>query len=206
MKQVEFFQNALANSVEILLNTEAQVRSHLTWLIESKRQAIENMAKGNVFNSDELCNFDKWDQQGIEHNVDMKVVAVTSVYSDYDIISSLKRRGKNWIEYLFEIKVVFMRDPAPVLSSKAKLTTEEKSILKWMNEYYREKIYEPDGDRIMELNRRLTGLKHKYNMAFTYEWKYDFNDIIDKDFLVYGLRANGLIITDRQEQDDDEEE
>ena len=184
MKQVEFFQNALANSVEILLNTEAQVRSHLTW----------------------LSNFDKWGQQGIEHNVDMKVVAVTSVYSDYDIISSLKRRGKNWIEYLFEIKVVFMRDPAPVLSSKAKLTTEEKSILKRMNEYYSEKFYEPDGDSIMELNRRLTGLKHKYNMAFTYEWKYDFNDIIDKDFLVYGLRANGLSITARQKQDDDEEE
>ena len=89
MTQLEFFQNALANSVEILLNTEAHVISHLKWLIEQKRDAIEKMAKGNVFNSDDICRFDSWEQTGIPHNVELKVVAVDSEFRDYDIIEKI---------------------------------------------------------------------------------------------------------------------
>ena len=206
MKQIEFFQNALANSVEILLNTETHVQAHLKWLIESKRCAIEKMAMGNVFNSDALCDYDEWEQRGLEHDTDMKVVAVFSAFSNYDLIGKLKSREKNWITNLFEIKVVFMRDPEPILKSKAKLTEMEKGILKDMSNYYQLKVYQPDGEKVLKLNQDLKYLKHKYNMAFSYSWCYGFDDILDKDFLSYGIRAKKLSITKRRNDDDDDDE
>ena len=207
MTQLEFFQNALANSVEILLNTEAHVISHLKWLIEQKRDAIEKMAKGNVFNSDDICRFDSWEQTGIPHNVELKVVAVDSEFRDYDIIEKLKSSDRNWFRNLFQIKVVFLRNPEDVLKSKAKLTDTEKSILKQMVDYYNLKEYQPKGEKLLRLNRDLKDLKHKYNMAFKYEWSYGFNEALDKDILKYGLRTGRVTITkprkDEDEEDDD---
>ena len=206
MKQIEFFQNALANSVEILLNTEAQVQSHLKWLIESKRQAIENMAKGNVFNSDDICDFEDFGQRGIEHNVEMKAVAIFSEPCDRDIISRLKYRERNWFSNLFDIKVVFLRDPGPILASRAKLTKEEKKILKDLLDYYQDDRKYPNGQKILDLSRSLSYLKHKYNMAFYYSWSYGFKEVLDKDFLLPGIRVNNTAITKRRNNQEVEDE
>ena len=198
MKQIDFFQNALANSVEILLNTEAQVQSHLKWLIESKRQAIENMAKGNVFNSDDICDFEDFRQRDIEHNVEMKAVAIFSEPCSSDIISRLKCRERNWFSNLFDIKVVFLRDPGPILASRAKLTKEEKKILKVLLDYYQNDRKYPNGQQILDLSHSLWCLKHKYNMAFYCSWSYGFNEVLDKDFLLHGLRVDNTSITKRR--------
>lgn len=206
MKQIEFFQNALANSVEILLNAEAHVQSHLKWLIESKRQAIEYMAKGNVFNSDDICDFEELSQRGIEHNVEMKAVAIFSEPYSIDIISRLKYRERNWFSNLFDIKVVFLRDPGPILASKAKLTKEEKKILKVLLDYYQDDRKYPNGQKILDLSHSLWILKHKYNMAFFYSWSYGFNEVLDKDFLLPGIRVNNTVITKRRNNQELEDE
>ena len=206
MTQLEFFQNALANSVEILINTEAHVISHLKWLIEQKRNAIEKMAKGNVFNSDDICKFDDWEQVGIPHNAEIKVVAVDSEFRNYDIVSRLKSADRDWFNNVFSINVIFMRDPEPILKSKAKMTDNEKSILKRMVDYYNLKEYNPSGEKLLRLNRDLKELKHKYNMAFKYQWNYGFNEIIDKDILKYGIRSDNVTITKSRKNEDEDDD
>ena len=134
MNQLEFFQEALTNSVEILINTEAHVMSHLKWIAEEKRAAVEKMAKGKIFNYDDIGSPDDPEQSGIEHNVDMKVVAVNSQLNEYNIIRALKCSNRSWLDSLFSINVVFLRDPEPLLKSKAKLTVREANILKKMSD------------------------------------------------------------------------
>ena len=203
MTQLEFFQNALANSAEVLLNYEAHVISHLKWIVEQKRDAIEKMSKGNVFNSDDICDFKDWEQEGIPHNTEFKVVAVDSEINTYSIVSMLKSTDRNLFKNLFQINVVFLRNPEDVLKSKAKLTNDEKIILKQMVGYYTLKEYRKDGENLIRLNRGLRYLKHKYNMAFRYEWSYGFNEAIDKNLLTRGLRIDSVTIT-KPRKDDDE--
>lgn len=190
MEQIDFFRNALANSVELLLNTEAHVRSHLNWIAETKRLAIESKLYGKAFNSDDICNYEDWEQKGIPRDTMMKVVNVEVYESVYDIISALKSRSKSWAGELFSVNVFFMCDPDTLLKSRARLTKEEERVLKEMRKFY---ISGRDGNaRVLdELIRDLRGLKHKYEICFSLTWRYGFADIMKEDFLERGLVVQG---------------
>lgn len=197
MKQFEFFRNAFANSAELLLNTEAHMMSHLKWIAETKRQAVEKMAYGNEFNSDDICDFDDWDQKDIPHDTMMKVVKVKVGRTAYFLIDMLKSRRNDWGGELFDIEVFFMCDPDTILKSKARLTKEEERVLKEMRGYYingRDK----DTSHLRELISDLKDLKHKYRICFDLTWSYGFDQIMEEDFLENGLLANGVVITRKQ--------
>lgn len=205
MKQIELFQNALANSVETLINAEAQVRSHLKWLVEQKRIAIQRRSLGKVFNSDDICVQRQLPKIG--HNVKMKVVAIGSEIKRDLYADRFKCCGKyDYFYELFDINIFFMRNPAPILDSKSRLTDREKSILKSMLKYYELSYPEPDTEMLRQLSEELRMLKHGYNMVVRYQWGYNFNDILNEDILKEGLQANNVSITDSPGNDDDDDD
>lgn len=193
MNQFEFFRNAFANSAELLLNTEAHMISHLKWIAETKRQAIEKMAYGNEFNSDDICDFSEWGAKGIPHDTMMKVVKVDVELIFYLLSDTLRCLD----EQLFSIEVFFMCDPDTILKSKARLTKEEERVLKEMREYYingRDK----DTEHLRELISDLEDLKPKYRICYNPIWSYGFEQIMEDDFLEEGLLANDVMITKKQ--------
>lgn len=203
MKQIELFQNALASSVETLINAEAQVRSHLKWLVEQKRIAIQRRSLGKVFNSDDICV----QRQQIGHNVRMKVVAIGSEIKRDLYVDRFKCCGKyDYLSELFYINIFFMRNPAPLLDSKSRLTDREKSILKSMLKYYEFDYQEPDTEELRQLSNELRMLKHGYDMVVRHQWGYNFNDILNEDILKEGLQVNNVSITDSPGNDDDDDD
>lgn len=200
MNQMELFKNALTRSVESLLNAEAQVRNHIRWLAETKRYNVEKLALNNIYNSDDICDFNTWTQKGIEHNANMKVVAVCAEMEDWNIIGKIKGR-ENDINDLFEIRILFLCDPRPNLSSKKKLTDIEKSILKKMLDKYERPSYGPSSDcrEIMDLNRSLNTLKHGYNMAFVGKWSFGLSEILSERFENIRLQIQNVTICKKLE-------
>ena len=196
MKQIEFFQKALANSVEILLNTEAQVTSHLRWLAETKRLAIERATKDKEFNSDDICDYDEWSQANMARDKMMRVVGVGSALNDYNLVELLKARGRGLFGKTMTLYVFFMRNPDEILQSKAKLTPDEKTYLKKMKYYYDHRDHNGHQERseMSETNQSLRELKHKYNILLKLEWQYNFNDVISDNFLTKGIRAGNVTI------------
>lgn len=187
MKQIEFFQNALANSVETLINAEAQVMSHLDWLARQKRKAIIQMTSGEVFNTYDIFNHNKLSTD------EMKIVDVEVHLDNNDIVNRL-RNDNYYPDFLFFITVTFLCDPSKILNSKAKLTDKEESILKSMRRCYQLLDLAPEKD-LFGLNRQLIELKHGYDMVESASYYYRFNEIFDKDFIKRGLMVNGIKIT-----------
>lgn len=199
MRQLEFFQKALANSVEILLNTHAQVLSHLQWLAGSKSLAIEKATKDLEFNSDDLCDYDEWSQSNMARDTMMRVVGVKSYLNDFDLVGSLRSRSRGMFSKAMTLTVYFMRDPDEILKSKAKLTDDEKIYLKMMKHLYdnRERNDASDFQNMVETNRWLRDLKHKYNILLTLEWGFSFDDMISDDFMNNGIRTKRVTIASR---------
>lgn len=183
MNQVELFRNALMRSVESLLNAETQVRSHIEWFAEMKRSKIEKAVLCKTFNSDDICDYYGWQRKDIEHNVEMKAVAVRTIKSDWGLISKL-RSADSTTDGLFDIRIVFLRNPRPILDSKVKLTDNEKSILKKMRDIYDSPLggKNADHEKLMRANIDLHELKHHYQMAFEGTWSFTLSDIIDEFF------------------------
>lgn len=199
MTQLGFFQKALANSVEILLNTEAHVISHLRWLAESKRRAIAAVAIGKDFNSDDLCDYDMWEHSYLKSNTMMRVVGVVCDINSYYLVDALKSTQRGIFNSAMTLKVNFMRNPDEILQSKAELTADEKRYLKKMKHFYKNSEYN-DYHEFFEMqntNRDLRNLKHHYNILLTQEWQYNFDDVLDDDFLSNGIRSERVTIVER---------
>lgn len=197
MTQLGFFQKALANSVEILLNTEAHVISHLRWLAESKRMAIAAAAIGKDFNSDDICDYDKLAHSYLKRNTMMRVVGVMCDINCYELNGWFKSRERGMF-HAMTLKVNFMRNPDEILQSKAELTADEKRYLKKMKHFYENSEYNDYYFYEMQsTNINLCNLKHHYNILLTQEWQYNFDDVLDDDFLSNGIRSKRVTIVER---------
>lgn len=198
MTQLGFFQKALANSVEILLNTEAHVLSHLQWLAESKRRAIAAAAIGKDFNSDDICDYDKLAHSYLKRNTMMRVVGVVcEINCDY-LTEWFKSRKCEEAMNPMTLKVNFMQNPDEILQSKAELTADEKRYLKKMkNLYENSENNDYNFYEMLSTNIDLRNLKHHHNILLTQEWQYNFNDVLSDDFLSKGIRLKRVTIVER---------
>lgn len=193
MNYSEFIQNTLSNSVERLINAEAEVVSNLRWIIEQKEKVVTKKVQDKTYLASMLLVSNDWKAEGIDRDAEMKVVAIYSGVDKYNLVDSLKST-KDSYSSVTRISIVFMQNPNDILSSKKKLTESERKILKALKDYYNKKYYYPDNDKIMQLNRDLHALKHQFSVAYEATWSFALESILEDDFITRGLKCGTINI------------
>lgn len=190
MTQIELTQRALSNSIEALLNAEAQVQAHLEWIAEAKRLAIIKKVEGKQFRAGDIIVDKGWRTNTIDKNAIMKVISVTSSVQDYNLVSAIRDHTYGNLIYL---SIYFLQNPQEILDSKMKLTEAERKILKEMLPLYKN-FKKTNGEKAEYLNRGLMDLKHKLNISYQACWSFHLDAILVEDFIERGVRCNNTIL------------
>lgn len=195
MAQVEqqFYQESFRKAVEQYMTAHANCRYMAEKLMELKRQTISKKLFGKEFSLDELYSDSNWRYSYYDSMVKYKAVKITTD-NRMEFNSDICSICRNSYDYTANLRVFFLRNPQPLLDSKAKPTGVEKALLKkLLREYnYNDEKY-VHTNILDDTHRELQDLKHKYNMLVSLEWSWHFEDMLADDFFLKGLIANRKI-------------
>lgn len=189
---LEFYQNLLSESAKTLLNSEAQIRSHVIQLGSLKAQNLTEKIIGKKYSFHSLLPPSK-ECGGEYEEVDYKAVHIDSSLDDWNLSRKVRED-----ETLITITITFLRDPSVILSSKLKLTDTEKKMLRKLNMYYDIRDgYNSSwfkGSEVTDLGDRLVELKHRIYTSISLSWDYSLSQLLSDDFLTRGIKAQQSLI------------
>lgn len=194
METIEFYQKALADSAQKMMDANAQVYEYMRRLMYLRENYIAKKIIGREYPALDLIDSLKHWECTYE-NVPFKCIGM-----DYTCYNSSMYSAMCDNSSMIELEIRFMRDPDVLLKSRLKLTEREKQLLKKMKDDFWH-TYEgrlpltKNYDELSRLHNELCGLKHRIGMVIECSWYYDFSKLMDKDFLINGLRAQKSIFS-----------
>lgn len=188
METIEFYQKAFADSVQKMMDANAQVYEYLRRLMYMKENYVAKKIIGREYSALALIDSLKHWRCTYE-DVPFKCIGMDSVVYNSSLYSAMCDNSS-----IIEFEVRFMRDPDTILKSRMKLTEREKQILKKMKDdfWHTNESRLPltkDYGELSRLHNELCGLKHRIGMVIECSWYYSFNELMDENFLTDGLKA-----------------
>ena len=192
MTTLELYRQELEQSIKELFNTKAQVTAYINTLRDAKQRKIISKIVGKTYSLDDLYAKDSYYYKYYE-NTEYKAVLVDSLPKSYNFVSRILDG-----DGVFDLTVLFIRNPYTILNSKLKLTEKERKLLCKLKEYWDI----PDGEsrsyltykEIDNLDTDLKCLKHKLHILIQLTWSYDLNDLLQDNFTQRGLKAESVLI------------
>lgn len=184
---IKFYQEALSESTKALLNSSAQVLSHIEQLGEYKASDIASHIVGREYSIDSLVS-SRETYYGKYEDVPYKAVHVDSKVHRWNLVSTVMENST-----LLTISVVFLRDPEVILSSRLKLTNEERKLLRKLREYYH--VSEGhnsswySGSTVVNIGSKLSELKHHICAVVELPWSFSMKRLLSSSFSIGSIKA-----------------
>lgn len=184
---MKFYQNALSESAKMLINSEAQIKSHVNQLGKLRAESLGKQIIGKEFPVDALLESCK-DCQGEYEKVGYKAVHVDADFNSWNLLDSIRNNSS-----ILTISVVFVRDPDVILKSNIKLTDLEKKLLRKLRRYY---AVSPGRNSrwftcldVANPGDQLPDLRNSIHAVIRLYWKCSLEQLLSEDFLTRGIKA-----------------
>lgn len=197
MDKFKLYQEAIAHSVELLNNADAQLRNYVKKVADMRANNVAERVIGRNYTLSDLMAKSDWNFKYYE-DVPYKAILVEPKIEYCFLEGALDYNFRAYS--LVSLCIYFLRDPETILKSKIKLTDKERKLLNELIPHYKVKqgSRRDNAGSMRDIDKtcnQLETLKHGLHMCISLEWKSTLDDILRDNYLTRGIKAQVPLFT-----------